>query len=307
MKVASSLLIIMSVFITSCSSINIKKSNEQLVRIPYTSSLDNTTREYFLYLPKGYKESDKDWPILMFLHGNGERGNGKSELDYVQVHGPLYEAWVQKRDLPFIIIAPQLHMFDLDKQGIDYITNRTTESIPRRLEAGVPTRPKPRFSSEKLDSFVNDSIPESTISYINKYGWNNVQEDLMNMIDNTLKNYKSDEKRVYLSGLSFGGFGTWHIASKHPDKFAAINPVVGYAFPDLIQPIAKAKLPIWNIAGGKDTAVPAEYFYIGINKLKELGHHKIRLTVHEDTDHVETWRRVYGGQDIYDWFLSHSK
>ena len=257
MKVASSLLIIMSVFITSCSSINIKKSNEQLVRIPYTSSLDNTTREYFLYLPKGYKESDKDWPILMFLHGNGERGNGKSELDYVQVHGPLYEAWVQKRDLPFIIIAPQLHMFDLDKQGIDYITNRTTESIPRRLEAGVPTRPKPRFSSEKLDSFVNDSIPESTISYINKYGWNNVQEDLMNMIDNTLKNYKSDEKRVYLSGLSFGGFGTWHIASKHPDKFAAINPVVGYAFPDLIQPIAKAKLPIWNIAGGKDTAVPA--------------------------------------------------
>ena len=307
MKVASYLLIIISFFITSCASIHIKKSEEQLIRVPYTSSLDNTERAYFLYLPKGYKESDKDWPILMFLHGNGERGNGKSELDYVQIHGPLYEAWVQKRDLPFIIIAPQLHMFDMDTQGIDYITNRTTESIPRRLEIGVPTRPEPRFSSENLHSFVNDSIPEATINYIHKYGWNNVQDDLMNMIDNTLKNYKSDDKRVYLSGLSFGGFGTWHTASKHPDTFAAINPVVGYAFPDLIAPIAKAKLPIWNIAGGKDTAVPSEYFYIGINKLKELGHHKIRLTVHEDTDHVETWRRVYGGQDIYDWLLSHSK
>ncbi len=307
MKVASYLLIIISFFITSCSSIDIKKSEEQLTRVPYTSSLDNTAREYFLYLPKGYKDSDKNWPILMFLHGNGERGNGKSELDYVQIHGPLYEAWVQKRDLPFIIIAPQLHMFDLDKQGIDYITNRNTESIPRRLEAGAPKRPEPRFSNKKLHPFVSDSIPESTISYIHKYGWNNVQEDLMNMIDNTLKNYKSDDKRVYLSGLSFGGFGTWHTASKHPDKFAAINPVVGYAFPDLIKPIAKAKLPIWNIAGGKDTAVPSAYFYIGINKLKELGHHKIRLTVHEDTDHVETWRRVYGGQDIYDWLLSHSK
>ena len=94
MKVASYLLIIISFFITSCSSIDIKKSEEQLIRVPYTSSLDNTAREYFLYLPKGYKEHDKNWPILMFLHGNGERGNGKSELDYVQIHGPLYEAWV---------------------------------------------------------------------------------------------------------------------------------------------------------------------------------------------------------------------
>lgn len=307
MKVSCSLLIIMSVIVTSCATINMKKSEEQLLRVPYTSTLDNTAREYFLYLPKGYKESTKNWPVLLFLHGNGERGNGKSELDYVQIHGPLYEAWVQKRNLPFIMIVPQLHLFDMDKLGIDYITNRTTASIPKRLEVGVPTRPEPGFTTEKMHSIVNDSIPEITINYINKYGWNNVQEDLINMIDTTLKEYKADEKRLYLSGLSFGGFGTWHTASKHPNKFAAINPVVGYGFPELMQPIAEAKLPIWNIAGGKDAAVPSEYFYIGINKLKEFGHHKVRLTVHEDTDHVETWRRVYGGQDIYDWLLSHSK
>lgn len=307
MKINNQLILIISIVLCSCSSNDNKKTEEQLLRIPYTSSLDNNERDYFLYLPKGYKESDKNWPILMFLHGNGERGNGKSELDYVQIHGPLYEAWVQKRDLPFIIISPQLHMFDIDKKGISYIDNRTKESIPKRLKIGVPKRPNPRFSNEKLNSYVNDSISKTSIAYINKYGWNNVTEDLINMIDNTLKNYKTDDKRIYLSGLSFGGYGTWQTASKYPNKFAAINPVVGYGFPDLMKPIAEAKLPVWNIAGGKDKAVPSEYFYSAINQLKEFGHHKVRLTVHEDTDHVESWRRVYGGKDVYDWLLSHSK
>ena len=68
MKVSSCVLLIMIMLICSCSLIHIKKSEEQLLRIPYTSFLDNSNREYFLYLPKGYKESDKNWPILMFLH-----------------------------------------------------------------------------------------------------------------------------------------------------------------------------------------------------------------------------------------------
>ena len=291
---------------SSCMPSN-EKSDEQLLRKSYISTLDNSEREYFLYLPKGYEESEKKWPILMFLHGNGERGNGKSELDYVQIHGPLYEAWIQKRDLPFIIISPQLHMFDINKKGISYIDNRSPKSIPKRLNKGVPKRPKPRFTEDKLTSFVNDSISKASINYVNKYGWNNVHEDLIKMIDSTLKNYKSDDKKVYLSGLSFGGYGTWQTASKYPDKFAAINPVVGYGFPELMKPIADKKIPIWAIAGGRDKAVPAEYFYVGLNTLKEMNHHNIRFTMHQDCDHVETWRRVYGGQDIYDWLLSHSK
>jgi predicted peptidase len=154
---------------------------------------------------------------------------------------------------------------------------------------------------------MNDSISKASINYVNKYGWNNVHEDLIKMIDSTLKNYKSDDKKVYLSGLSFGGYGTWQTASKYPDKFAAINPVVGYGFPELMKPIADKKIPIWAIAGGRDKAVPAEYFYVGLNTLKEMNHHNVRFTMHQDSDHVETWRRVYGGQDIYDWLLSHSK
>src|SRR5690606_40041653 len=64
--------------------------------------------------------------------------NGLDELDYVLIHGPLYEAWIQKKDLPFIIIAPQLHMFGMGK--VDYIARRTRAQIPQRLAEGVPPR-----------------------------------------------------------------------------------------------------------------------------------------------------------------------
>ena len=83
------------------------ESPEELVRYSYLSSLDNTTREYYVYLPKGYySEQDKKWPVILFLHGDGERGNGLDELAYTRIHGPLYEAWAMKKNLPFVLIVP---------------------------------------------------------------------------------------------------------------------------------------------------------------------------------------------------------
>ena len=117
-------------------------SEAELKRDTFFSEAGNSQREYFVYLPKGYNSNlDKKWPLLMFLHGNGERGNGQDELDFVLMQGPLYEAWIQKKDLPFIIISPQLPMFGFDKMGIDYISNRTKKNIPKRLIQGVPPRP----------------------------------------------------------------------------------------------------------------------------------------------------------------------
>ncbi len=70
-----------------------QKSLEQLIRVPYQSSVDNSKRNYFVYLPRGYdSETNKKWPVMLFLHGNGERGNGQDELDFVMMQGPLYEA-----------------------------------------------------------------------------------------------------------------------------------------------------------------------------------------------------------------------
>ena len=114
-----------------------------------------------------------------------------------------------------------------------------------------------------------------------------------------------DPQRVYLTGLSYGGFGTWALASRHPQRFAAIAPVVGWGHPELMPPLAERQMPIWVIAGGRDASVPAQYFFAGVNELERLGHESVRLTVHEDAGH-DVWKRVYAGRDLYDWLLSHT-
>src|SRR3954465_14898228 len=85
-------------------------SGAQLRRVTYQSARTGEPRDYFVYLPPGHAQR-KDWPVMLFLHGDGERGDARGELDYVLIHGPLFEAWCQKRDLPFVIISPQLPKF----------------------------------------------------------------------------------------------------------------------------------------------------------------------------------------------------
>jgi gluconolactonase len=278
----------------------------KLLRQSFKSALDGSERDYFIYLPKDYDEYARErYPVLMFLHGNGERGNGKDELDFTMIHGPLYEAWIQKRDLPFIIIVPQLPMFDLDKAGIAYLTNRPRSIIPERLEAGIP----PRRSTAKMSGPMAGALPSDDfpggIKTLPK-GWDFIEADLLAMLDHAQTKLKGDPERTYLTGLSYGGFGTWHLAGTHPERFAAIAPVVGWGHPDYMTSIARAGVPSWTFAGGFDNVVEAKYFYPGINKLKALGGTDVRFTTHEDLGH-DTWIRVYGGQDLYDWFLSHTK
>lgn len=279
-------------------------SPDQLLRLPYVSVADSAQREYFVYLPKGYGDDARKWPVMLFLHGNGERGNGLDELDYVMKHGPLYEAWVQQRDLPFLIIAPQLHMFGMDSVAA-YIRNRTRAEIPVRLMDSIPPRPQ-RFptpypmtgsSQDTLLSHGPEGLP---------VGWPLVEKDLLGMIDHVLENYQADAQRVYLTGLSYGGFGSWYMASTYPERFAAVAPVVGWGHPELMAPIAKHQIPVWAFAGGRDLVVPVKYFYSGINELEKLGLTELRFTVHEDLGH-DAWVRVYGGEDLYSWMLQFRK
>ncbi len=275
-------------------------SEPRLVRQSYAAS-DGQERAYFVYLPAGY-ESDRDrrWPLLLFLHGDGERGDGRDDLDWVLVHGPLYEAWVQKRDLPFVIVGPQLPLFGRDKT-VDYIRDRDRAAIPRRLEEGVPPRPDPFPTPWPMTGAVADPVlpvgPEGPPD-----GWPRRERDLLTILDQALGRYRVDPDRVYLTGLSYGGFGTWYLASRHPERFAAIAPVVGWGHPELMAPLAERRMPVWAFAGGRDPAVPVKHFFAGLNELERLGHDAVRFTVHEDSGH-DVWRRVYGGRDLYDWLL----
>jgi len=281
-----------------------KSQQPALRRVTYKSARMGAERDYFVYLPPGHAQR-MDWPVIVFLHGNGERGDARGELDYVLTHGPLFEAWCQKRDLPFIIISPQLPMFG---QGEDpYIRKRTAAQIPRRRAAGINARPdtsQGRLDAPMQGKLADDHLPNGPQGPID--GWNEIADEVIAMIDRTVADFGGDAKRVYLTGLSYGGFGSWYLAAKHPAIFAAVAPIVGYGHPDHAAPIAQAQLPVWVFSGGRDPVVPQRFFYPALDKLEAFKNSEVRFTNHEDMGH-RTWVRVYAGRDLYDWFLSHSR
>src|SRR5688572_1311103 len=276
--------------------------DDQLLTLSYTSSEGGESKNVYVYLPRGYKnDPSRKWPVILFLHGDGERGNATTELDYVLKHGPLYEAWVQKRPLPFIIISPQLPVFGRDAISSS-LKNRDITKFPKRLAQGTPERTS-NIPKEPMTGAVADDQLDFTAA-VPPDGWEKRDKDVIEILNKTLKAYNADPSRVYLTGLSYGGFGTWIIASKYPQYFAAISPIVGWAHPDWMEPIAKHAIPVWAVAGGRDPYVAVKYFFTGLNKLESLGHKQVRFTIHEDMGH-DAWTRVYAGDDIYTWFLSH--
>ncbi|HWA27596.1 MAG TPA: prolyl oligopeptidase family serine peptidase [Lacunisphaera sp.] len=281
------------------------KPEPRLLRETYHSPTLNAERDFFVYLPPGFEAQDK-WPVILFLHGNGERGDGKGELDYVLKHGPLFEAWCQRKDLPFVIISPQMPMQD---QGeVDYIKNRTRAEIPSRRDDGT-LNPYPWHARSKaaLNGQLSEDIPADHVDPdARTNGWNTMADDVMANLDAVLAKYKGDPKRVYLTGISLGGYGTWYLAARHPGKFAAIAPVVGYGVPAQAAALAKPPMPMWVFAGGRDDGVKVRYFYPVLNELEKLGHPDVRFTIEADMGH-DAWIRVYLGRDLYDWFLTHAK
>ena len=304
-KIIGSLLLAVALALTAAAA---SRSEPQLLRVSYASAKMKAERDYFVYLPRGFAQQEK-WPMLLFLHGNGERGDGKGELDYVLKHGPVFEAWVQNKDLPFVIISPQLPMYD--QGGVDYIKNRTRAEIPqRRADGGLNPYPAHYTGNMPMNGQLTEDLPPGEASLADfdhdPRGWNTIADEVMAMVDQVLAAYKGDPRRVYLTGLSYGGMGTWYLAAKHPEKFAAMAPVVGFGSPDMAPALARAKLPMWVFAGGRDAVVPVKHFYPLLNKLEELGHPDVRFTIESDMGH-DTWIRAYAGQDLYTWLLSHSK
>ncbi len=137
-------------------------------------------------------------------------------------------------------------------------------------------------------------------------GWSVYEKDVLEMVDSTLRDYRTDPDRVYVTGLSYGGFGTFHFAAAHPERWAAVAPLCGAANPETLKNIAKAELPIWIITGGRDTTVLPEWVLASAVAIEKAGHPEVRFTVHEDRPH-DTWTRVYAGWDLYMWFLDHRR
>lgn len=201
---------------------------------------------YLLYLPPEYGyTSGKTWPLLLFLHGAGERG---TNLQRVAIHGPPSMV-KQGTNFPFIIVAPQ--------------------------------------------------CPEGR-------RWEN--EGLLRLLEHVTQQHAVDASRVYLTGLSMGGYGTWKLGLAYPEKFAAIVPICGggeYIDALLVsrdKPAALKSLPVWAFHGAKDPVVPLDESERMVNTLKKLGVEEVKLTVYPEANH-NSWTETYNNPELYEWLL----
>ena len=130
-----------------------------------------------------------------------------------------------------------------------------------------------------------------------------MQEKVINLLENVLSNHPIDRDRVYITGLSMGGYGTWSIAAKRPDLFAAAIPICGGGDPSLAKHLKD--LPIWVFHGLKDKVVLPEESVQMVNAIKKLDG-KIKLTLYPDAHH-DSWTQTYTNKEIYNWLLSNKR
>lgn len=234
-------------------TVNAQPSNLPLQQeqVPFQARISRTAAlPYLLYLPRDYNTSKaKRWPLLLYLHGAGERG---SNLPLVASHGPPKLA-AEGRQFPFLIVSPQC------PQG------------------------------ERWDD-----------------------DALLALLDAALSRYRVDSKRVFLTGLSMGGYGAWSLAVKHPERFAAAAPICGggngidVLLAEGARKEALASLPIWAFHGAKDNVVPVSESERMIAALKRAGLTNAQLTVYPEADH-DSFTQTYNNPRLYEWFLEHSR
>ena len=194
---------------------------------------------YLLSIPKNYDKQDS-WPLLVFLHGSGERGD---DLEMVKKHGPP-KLIAEGKELPFIVASPQC--------------------------------PKGK-------------------------GWEPLE--LLALIDDLSSKFKVDADRVYVTGLSMGGFGTWRLAAFAPGRLAAIVPICGGGEPTTTRMFSN--LPVWAFHGAKDTAVTLDRSQVMIDALKKNGGNP-KFTVYPDAGH-DSWTEAYNNPELYEWLLAQKR
>lgn len=132
-------------------------------------------------------------------------------------------------------------------------------------------------------------------------GWD--PENLYQLIQHIKKTQRVDDKRIYLTGLSMGGYGTWALAMKHPEEFAAIAPVCGGG--DTTDAWKLRNLAIWNFHGAKDDVVlPAQSDNM-VNAARR-NNPSVKYTLYPDANH-NSWDATYSNDSLYEWMLSKSK
>jgi len=181
-----------------------------------------------------------DWPLVLFLHGAGERGDN---LELVKTHGPP-KLVANGKSFPFVLASPQ---------------------CPR---------------GNRWKSF-----------------------ELIALIDKLCREHKIDPDRIYVTGLSMGGFGTWELAADYPDRLAAIAPICGGGEPFWAGPIRN--IPCWAFHGDKDQVVPPGRTEAMVKAIQAAGGNP-KLTLYPEAGH-DSWTETCDNPEFFAWLLEQSR
>jgi len=132
-------------------------------------------------------------------------------------------------------------------------------------------------------------------------GWN--PDSLNALLDRIIRKYRVDKDRVYLTGLSMGGYGTWALAAAHPEKFAAIVPICGGGNP--VDAKKLARVPIWVFHGAKDPTVPVDRSKEMVEAIRNAGG-DVKFTIYPEAGH-DSWTETYDNPQLYKWLLEHKR
>lgn len=221
------------------------------------------TYRYEVFVPENF-DRHKKWPVILFLHGSGERGDdGVLETDIGITHAIRHNV----ANFPFIVVMPQCRK-----------DHRWIES--------------------------------------------DMQAQALDALERSIKEFKGDRSRLYLTGLSMGGYGTWEMAARYPGKFAAYVPICGGIHGPTGQSDADVTLakdsqisdpyaetarrigstPVWIFHGGADPTVPVEESRKMAQALR-AAKGNVRYTEYPGVQH-NSWDKAYAEPDLVPWLLA---
>lgn len=216
---------------------------------------DGTTLKYRLYKPAA--KAGAKYPLVLFLHGAGERGDDNE----AQLQHGVRDFLERQTEAPCFLIVPQC----------------PREEFWVEIDWGGP--------GERGTIGAQPSPPMQLV---------------LEVVERIAAKAPVDRDRMYVTGLSMGGYGTWFLAGREDSPFVAAAPVCGGGDPALAK--RYVDLPLWVFHGGADEVVPAERSREMVEAIKAAGGMP-RYTEYPGVGH-DSWTRTYADGAFHEWLFS---